>query len=51
MSERGGSCLTIRRTFGIASRLTAKLLVVNFEVRPCTAELASPAITLQNRAL
>lgn len=34
--------------FSVAARVAAEFLVVNFEVRHCTADLASPAITAQN---
>jgi len=34
--------------FGIFPRVTAKLLVMEFQVRHGTAELASPAVALKN---
>ena len=34
--------------FRVAARVAAELLVVNFQVRPFAADLASPAVTLQD---
>jgi hypothetical protein len=36
---------------GIVAGLTAKLLVMNFQVRHCSARLTSPAITTQDALL
>jgi hypothetical protein len=34
--------------FGVVAEVAAELLVMNFEMRPCTADLAAPAVTLQD---
>jgi hypothetical protein len=34
--------------FRVVSRVAAKLLVVNFQMRRCPADLASPAVPLQD---
>jgi hypothetical protein len=37
--------------FRVLARVAPELLVVNFQVRPFAADLASPAITLQDRPM
>jgi hypothetical protein len=34
--------------FRVVARVAPELLVVHFKIRSCAADLASPAVTLQN---